>query len=123
MQDLGAFSSFTGPSNFKKEESAIRRVISSIDHLLPSDRDRKLKQQSSKILNYYTVDQLQQHFGFVRNKLDGTICSLKLCVSIDQLVGFVAGIARKERSFGHNGRRALSGNPSSNPDNCQFDRT
>lgn len=102
MQDLGAFSSFTGPSNFKKEESAIRRVISSIDHLLPSDRDRKLKQQSSKILNYYTVDQLQQHFGFVRNKLDGTICSLKLFVSImrvNRSIGRFCCGNRQERAF------------------------
>lgn len=65
MQDLGAFNSFSVASDYRKEESDIRRVISSVDQLLPSDRDRKLKQQSSKILNYYTVDLLQQNFGFV----------------------------------------------------------
>lgn len=68
MQDLGAFSSFAVSGDYRKEESTIRRVISSIDKLLPSDRDRKLKQQSSKILNYYTVELLQQHFGFVTFK-------------------------------------------------------
>lgn len=65
MQDLGAFNSFSVASDYRKEESDIRRVISSVDQLLPSDRDRKLKQQSSKILNYYTVDLLQQNFGFI----------------------------------------------------------
>ncbi len=53
-------------TEYKSEELAILRVMASIDRLLPSDRDRKLKQQSTQILNYYTVDQLQQQFGFVR---------------------------------------------------------
>ncbi len=73
MQDLCAFSSFPVQSDFRKEEAAIRRVISSIDLLLPSDRDRKLKQQSSKILNYYTIDLLQQHFGFVMKLLSHSV--------------------------------------------------
>ena len=50
---------------YKSEELVVRHVMASIDRLLPSDRDRKLKQQSTQILNYYTVDQLQQQFGFV----------------------------------------------------------
>lgn len=63
MQDVGAFNSLG--AEYKAEESAIRQVMTSIDRLLPSDRDRKLKQQTTQILNYYTIDQLQQTFGFV----------------------------------------------------------
>lgn len=65
MQDVGTFNSFGSMGDYKAEESAIRRMMTAIDRLLPSDRDRKLKQQTTQILNYYTVDQLQQQFGFV----------------------------------------------------------
>lgn len=66
MQDVGAFSAFA-LDDYKAEESAILRIMSSIDRLLPADRDKKLKQQTMRILNYYTVERLQQTFGFVIN--------------------------------------------------------
>ena len=65
MNDVGAFDAFPSMIEYKSEELVVRHVMASIDRLLPSDRDRKLKQQSTQILNYYTVDQLQQQFGFV----------------------------------------------------------
>jgi hypothetical protein len=133
MQDLGAFSSFPVQSDYRKEEAAIRRVISSIDQLLPSDRDRKLKQQSSKILNYYTVDLLQQQFAFVMKWLSHSVMEIiwsvtimiqiSVCCNLDQLARFVPGIAWEEHPFGHDSRRPLPGNPSSNPGYCQLDGT
>lgn len=65
MNDVGAFDAFPSMIEYKSEELVVRHVMASIDRLLPSDRDRKLKQQSTQILNYYTVDQLQKQFGFV----------------------------------------------------------
>lgn len=64
MHDSGAFTAFT-PEEFLTEEATIKQVMTSIDQLSPSDRDKKLSQQSVKILNYFTVQQLQQKFGFV----------------------------------------------------------
>ena len=64
MQDSGAFSNFT-EDQFQLDQITIKQVMSSIDQLAPSDRDRKLSQQSIKILNYFTVQQLQEKFGFV----------------------------------------------------------
>lgn len=66
MRDVGAFERFPSQADFQREENAIRNIIGSIDLLHPADRDRKIKQQSTKILNYFTVDELQQQFGFVR---------------------------------------------------------
>jgi len=64
MQDSGAFANFT-EEQFQLDQTTIKQVMSSIDQLAPSDRDRKLSQQSTKILNYFTVQQLQEKFGFV----------------------------------------------------------
>lgn len=65
MRDVGAFDRFPSQADFQREENAIRNIIGSIDLLQPTERERKLRQQSTKILNYFTVEELQQQFGFV----------------------------------------------------------
>lgn len=64
MKDSGSFDAFT-PEEFKADQSTIMQVMNSVDKLAPSDRDRKLSQQSTQILNYLTVQDLQTRFGFV----------------------------------------------------------
>jgi len=64
LRDIGAFRSFS-EEEYKSEEASLRRFMNFVDRLTPSDREKKIRQQTTRILNYYTVPQLDQQFDFV----------------------------------------------------------
>ena len=39
--------------------------MSTVDQFAPSDRDKKIRQQSTKILNYFTIGQLKKLYPFI----------------------------------------------------------
>jgi len=67
LHDVGAFKSFS-EEEYKSDRASIKQLINLIDSLTPSDREKKLRLQSSRILNYFTIDQLQERFNFVSSK-------------------------------------------------------
>ena len=64
LRDVGAFKSFSD-EEYMADEASLKQWIHLIDSLTPSDREKKLRLQSARILNYFTVDELQKRFNFV----------------------------------------------------------
>lgn len=64
LRDVGAFKSFSD-EEYMADEASLKQWIHLIDSLTPSDREKKLRLQSARILNYFTVDELQKRFNFI----------------------------------------------------------